>query len=883
MAGTGHSYEIGNLSRVRETLARLMEGFPEGAGRDWLGSRKVLRYLTSPEFTFPANARDPEGQSALFDGDERDLLTAKLRAGGEVRLFSPEIFSMNHANGGGLGHVADWIMWLSANDRKLYAKLSRINVEQAILRAGEDWAGTSESRVPYGGGLEETVVDTPAGRRWVELLDRTALSAEGSAMKHCVGSYERFLGQHRIMSLRDRRKRSLLTAEFQIVDGVPHLRQVSAFANKAVPDHAQLCLAFLMESLGAADGPVAEAAGVCRGADGKWTRIVDSWERETWMGMDGVASGSSLILMSPVDPSRTLLKVMFSSGDWRNLAKPTGQAFALEDRHFHIDEQRMVATVMNAVGHLGHGIRYVDVVFSDGRHVPQRDLMEKREIGGVMCLVENQARPADIEDSWPWRSGLERSGNEIVHVVHSKDSARTLLRIERDRSYERVKRLFAAPQDALRWSPAEAKRCLAVMTALEIQSFKREIDSTECQALDRRYHPVRLASGRWILFNEEAESLTSLTGCPGRGWKYVSEMAELSTGEYGSVSVRKNAKDEVNYIFATLAGLKSAAETAAFLNRMDWKPARRVFGGWSPQGDGSPVYYLMGRWRATVDVEGFIREATGGKRMRRIRRMQETEAEAVFAVLPEAGGGDDADFLLASAIDAWSRIAVKKEGSDMPLAPSPGYHYSAYAPRWSGTYEGRLRAAKRLWHIFSDTTRRRLERVASKAMRGLLKGWRKQYLHPAIPSVTALLETYHEAFSDALFERTVKKALSDRRIPLKPGVAAPDPAWFGPLAERAVKSQCKWLLNEACDYTTSALKEDTVLTLADAAIWLECFRIASRLSWHFQATRSAPTLLAAVEKAAQASPEEWRETIEEARSLAELLMSRDGGWNRVAA
>jgi len=878
MAGTGHSYEIGNVSSVRKTVERLADGFPEGPGKDWLRSRKVLRYLTSPRFTFSVERSDPEDAAALFDEDGREFLVAKLKSGVEVRLFSPEVYSMIQASDGGLAHVADWIMWLSVNDPKLYAKLPRITVEQAQERASEDWAGTKGAPAPLSRGREETVVATPAGRTWVELLDGTALRAEGSVMSHCVASYESVLGQRRIMSLRDRAGRSIVTVEFRCEAGKPTLWQASAFANTPVPAHAQLCLAHLMEHLGAEGAAVAAAAGITRDHSGAWRRIVDVWNRETWMGMTGVSLGQDLVLMSPRDPSRTLLKVRFASVDWREQDAPVGFVSALEHRHFHIDEQRAFAAVLNAVNDDALSSYGPAMAYVDGKAIPQRDTMERREIGGVACLVE-KGMVGRGNDGLSLIS--TRQAGEIIHVVHSRDSARTLLRIEWD--HERFRGVLAVhPMDAARWSPGEARRCMAVMTAMKAPFFSASRDTEDARAIQKRYQPVRSMDGRWYSFLEEAQSLPALTGCPGV-WRHTRDRAELSANKFGNVVIQKNADDKVVHIYALLASAEMAAEVAAFLNDMDWKPGRRITGSWSPEGERSPVYYLLGRWRAAVDVEGFIREATGGKRMRRIRRMEEIEAESVFAVLPEEGGDGDADYLLASAVDAWSRIAVRKGGSDLPLSPLPGHSYSGGRLRWSMTYEGRLAAAKRLWPLLSEATHKRIERIAAASMRGLLKGWRKQYFHPHVEPAAKLLESFPYAFSDALFQRALKKVLAERRIPIAKGAAAPHPAWFGAIAERAAANGCNWQLGDACDYTSVALKDDAVLDVGSASIWLACFRAASGRRWHYHATQAAGRLLSVIERSAESQDGDWLPILEEARVLKALLESREDGWNRLAA
>lgn len=868
MAGTGHSYEIGNVSRVRETIHRLAEGFSDGPGKEWLFSRKVLRHLTSPSFTFPVNGGKPDEAAELFDPDERDLLADKVRSGKEVRLFSPEVFAMSQADGGGLGHVADWIMWLSANDPRLYAKLPRITVEQAVLRAAEDWAGISRSNKPHHRGHEELVLDTPSGRKWVELLDHSALHAEGYAMSHCVGTYS--LGSTtRIMSLRDRAGRSIVTVEFRMKDGAPFLVQARAFANAPVPGHAQHCLAALMECLNAGGDLAAEAAGVCRGKDGKWARIVETWERVSWMGMEGVAAGNSLVLMSPRNPALALLKVAFSGPGWRTGGTDgNGRVSALEDRHFHIDEQRAFAAVKNAVLDKTQTGLGPELVVVEGRLVPRRDAMERRVVDGVTCLVEKVQK------------------GEAFHVVHSKDDARTLLRIEPDTRYRSLKpSLMAVPLDEARWSLTEARRCMAVMTVMDIHAFANDAEhaSADCRrAIYRRYRPVRSAAGRWSLFLDEAECIGPLTGCPGSGWRFTSERAELVFGKYGSVTVEKGREGGVASISASLAGREAAEEIAAFLNRMDWPPARRIHGCWSPEGLHSPVFHLRGQWRATVDVDGFIKEATGGKRSRRIRRMPEAEAEAVFSVLSDQHVSEDADFLLASALDAWSKVGRKKDGVYLSIAPAAGY-LAGPQLRWSTSYEGRLMAAARLWPLFGERTRRRLERIAAATMREALKGWRRQYFHPRLPTVARLLESFHGALADSLFVRAMKRALYERKIPVLQGAAAPHPAWFGALAERAAKNGCHWDLKEACDHTTTALKDDAVLSLAEAGVWLECFRTASARSWHFHATRNAGKLVAAVERSAGASPEDWAPLVEEARSLKALIEARENGWNRAAA
>lgn len=870
MAGTGHSYEIANVHAVKEAAAALADRLPEGPGRSWFLSRKFLRHLTSDVFTVRIYHSHVEATADGFDPAERDMLVAKIAHGREVRLFSPEIFS---AIGGELEHIADWIAWLKGNDPKLHSKLSRVTVEQARLMAGS-WSAKVASLKPASRGTETRTLDTRAGRRWVELLDAAALAAEGYAMSHCVATYSPQLEgkSSRIYSLRDVSDHSLLTAEFTASGDRAFLRQVKAFGNGPVPPHGQSCLVELMTFLVADGGGAAEAAGLCRNADGSWSRAIDVWERIEWMGYSGVASNREMIVMSPRNPVLPLLKIVFSYPHWRT-SLPAGElagvAVALEVRHFHASEQRAFAKIRNLIGHVAEE-RYAmtsgpEMEVADGTVIPVLDLMPRREIGGVTCLV------------------AARTEGELLHVPHSGDEARTLLIVAEERhmvgagvypardSYSKNSRTVTGVVfDPSRWNAAESARCLAVMNAAGVQHLRT--DNEAGRALRSKRRPVRSHAGKWSLFLDEALPLPGITG-EGQ-WRHTGEMAEFAKGSYQSATVQLDGQGKVGSVYCVLMDLPLAQEIAAFLNFMSWKPSRHVHGLGSRKNyvtSGSEMghlHFIGGQWSASADFDGFVKLASQKPKGRRRLYFDECEAESVFSALPSNRISDEADALLAAALTAWAKTARRHKDTDLMLSHT-GIFAGASDLRWSSSWEGRLVAASRLRGRLSGRTAASLDRLAQHVIREAMKG-RFSYGDIRIPSAAGLFAAYHQALPDGLFKRVLKRLLRvGTKLPLETGRNAPSPEWFGRIKDRAASLGCLSMIVDAADWTAAFLPKEGMLTLGEAADWMECIRTAALKRWNFHSSRAGPSFCEKLAAGLEACADEdelgqWKALISEA-------------------
>src|SRR5690606_33279305 len=139
--------------------------------------------------------------------------------------------------------------------------------------------------------------------------------------------------------------------------------------------------------------------GVAMDDSGRWAPIADVWERTEWNGFAAVAAGKRMIVMSPLDPTRSLAQVTFM-----DQGRAAGIALPADKRHFHIDELRAAARIRNALESNGatHVLTPWPGVWKVGDNdvertwVAQRDVWERRVIGGVTCLVEQDSPGKNI-------------------------------------------------------------------------------------------------------------------------------------------------------------------------------------------------------------------------------------------------------------------------------------------------------------------------------------------------------------------------------------------------------------------------------------------------------------------------------------------------------
>ena len=857
MAGTGHPYEIANLSLVLAVIDEAASRAPEGEAQRWFRSRHALRFLTSPRYVARV-PQDCEGALEAFDPGERELLKEKAASGGDVRLFSQE---MQAALGPDLGHVADWISWAERRDRRTFAKLSRITLEQAAARAAA-WSAGAMSRAVHGAGKTAEVLVTKAGRAWVELLDSDALLSEGRAMDHCVGSYDDrvLVGVSRILSLREGRGRALVTVEIRNISP-PTVRQAYAACNAPVPFGAQRCLAELLQHLRAALTPSAEAAGVTIGASGRWTPIHEAWERIEWNGYTAVTNGTRMLVMSPRNPVLPLASVTF-----RNADRSRGVAAPAENRHFNMDELRAAARIRNLledgeepwVQPSWPGLQRVVASGEPARWVATRDLWERRELAGETCLVE-------------------RAGHgEIVHVTKSGDQARTILVIgdTRDLAEAGNGKEFgyqaSAPRDWMRWTLSEARRCMAVLTASGVRYMMASHD--DGREVRKRYRPVVSPDGRWSLFMQDSVRLPALT-CEGE-WRCSDWLAELTTPE-GSVSVERRG-DSVVSVDSWYMSKKTAEEAASFMEARGWTAGPRLSGSAARSRKPGDLWvaFFRGRWiHASSPVE-FVEKACALVPAKRAFRLSRAEAEAVFRALPEERVSEAGDRLLAAALAAWAREAFRERGEALIFDPR-GY----LAPpigRWSESWEGRLRLAARLEETMSPATAKHVGRIAAAALRHAMKGTRgrRAFMDPRMPSALRILAEHVSRLPEKCAVAAIRKLLGGYcDFGLFSDARSPHPAWFGSVRRLADQHGLGHCVRAAAERALYHLKEEG-LTAEDARNWLECFRLAADQRFRFRAAAGIAGfagMLAARADAPEEDSPEWAELARQAEEVRKAV------------
>lgn len=187
-----------------------------------------------------------------------------------------------------LGECLDYLA--SKDGPSINSDWSRISVSQA-LAAHEGWikmlakkAEKSNASLLDGcekiqGGVVGAGAEL-AGTFWVELKTAQALSMEGAAMRHCVGSYAGQVekSHKRIFSLRRENGKPLVTLELSKIES--NEKQPPKGKNKKEADAFQL--AQIRGLANAQIGPeAAEAVGV----------LLSSWENQGLQAVVGCASG----------------------------------------------------------------------------------------------------------------------------------------------------------------------------------------------------------------------------------------------------------------------------------------------------------------------------------------------------------------------------------------------------------------------------------------------------------------------------------------------------------------------------------------------------------------------------------------------------------------
>lgn len=605
MAGTGHGYEISNVNDVSTTLnwcAAMFDDVEGFGGPDgWFHTKAFLKFLTSENFVFRIRRDNADSFLEETDPEERDFVSAKLEAGGDVRRFSRDQF---RNFGPDVRHAADYARYLARTNPRGLRKASRMAPAEFFARVRR-WVPARSVRTSLPEGATALVKTTSAGRRWLELLDMAALRREGARMSHCVGDggYRTVQngGRSRIFSLRDTEDRPLVTVETDDRDPAAIL-QIKAFGNESILPGARECLCELMNQLGAhtdtADVAFAHVAFV----EGKgWRPIEQVWRQMEICGMDAMVDGRVAILMSPVRPGVALLR---GTGlrDWWREGDHRGLSVAMADRrNWHIEEVRAVCRFLDEFqvnNPLDYGPRDQRIVLMDGRHVPFVDAIERRLAGDVEYFV--------LPD-----------GNTVVY----QSSSRTVPLLEVGRKpvdrygSTQCADLYAMPCNLERWNATDTRRCLEVMTHLDVKDFRtglvaddwsllnehssemrREIDS-----LKKRYEIRRTEEGRWHSFLLEAvrEEARTIDG----EWLVGPSMCRLVTdaggrGRVYDFSLKGGAVTSVAAWIYSDAVLK---EMADFMNRRKLPCSDRfsTFEDLLPKkrGELGRIRFLAGKWR----------------------------------------------------------------------------------------------------------------------------------------------------------------------------------------------------------------------------------------------------------------------------------------------
>jgi hypothetical protein len=509
MAGTGHSYEIANIADVRLLVEECAGAAEDTVLAAWFRGKPFLRYATSDRFVFKIRKNASRSFLEAVDERERDFIVRKLDAGQDVRLFSRDQFGRF---GPDVRHAVDWVNTLRRAKPSEHAKISRMGPED-FFRKVSVWIPPRGAGTKLPDGKMSLVLSTEDGHHWYELEDAAALLAEGDAMSHCVdnGTYGEHLerGELRILSMRSGEGDRLLTIELRggPSRGQPwHIRQIQAFANGPAPQAALGSICDLLNHLHVAPLQSREErrARIAHSPEHGWQSIYKTWQRIDFLDMDCISDGNDFIVMSPIHPERPLLNVSSPiTGAFRPLladarAIPDGNySAALADtRHFSIEELRVAAAVINAFGaDYGHS---ASAFAGREKVIPFVDSLVAEETEGHVFLRSRQ------------------TGN--AYVTSETDKAMILLEIGKEPRFatkeQNYSRMPAWVCNVHRWKNADARRCLAAMTALKCDHFATP--AAEMRPISQQFEPIRTVDGDWRSFTLEASRRE--TRKPGIHW-----------------------------------------------------------------------------------------------------------------------------------------------------------------------------------------------------------------------------------------------------------------------------------------------------------------------------------------------------------------------------
>lgn len=583
MAGTGHAYEISNPAEAMMFVDALAErAKPLDRAVEWIRSPHFLKFITSKGFTVPFRPISTVGDGvAVVD----PYAVKAMRSGREVRAFSAPCLS---EYGPDFDHLLDFAGDLARNDPRAYAKLPRMSVPSVEARARE-WTRRLGKLATEADATGPSVLTYEDEFAWFELTTVESLRREGRLMSHCVGSdaYAEAvaLGATRIFSLRGP---AGPVATVELRSDFPDrldLRQAQGKSNTVPSPATSNRIADLLNLLAADDGyAMAGRVNLTRGADGRWDSLFNAWSAGSFHGHATLTDGRHRLYLSSDGVTPLLLTAPRPDREGLCEGEPPLMVTAGSDTP-HYDDQRAACAILEAIGLADESRRHIAWIGErGGRLVPLVDTWEEEEYGGIACFVlRTRSRPYPGDRLL---CDFERETRTVL-VPHGADRARILMTLSPDstssqdrddvRVHERVSRV-------------EAERCLAVMTALGIQSLRGGEQPCDWFRSAHSPHFCHYRS-RWFAFAHDAKE-TPATLTPGR-WRVAEyKLTYDRGGASGSFSVSPTgevsghaymiAKDDAREIVRMLNGLRLTA--------------RSVIG--TSASEALCLYPVNGRWHA---------------------------------------------------------------------------------------------------------------------------------------------------------------------------------------------------------------------------------------------------------------------------------------------
>ena len=712
VAGTGHPYEVVNTGRVRETLEGFAARVPHPEGRAWFSYPHVLRFATSPAFVATVTGEEAEEAVAIHVADpaHRGPLLAKLAAGADLRLFVPRFFE--HL-GPDLGHVADWMAAMPAENPRGLRKLGRMTVPQAVA-AADRWTSEVVRRaatsVP-GEGRTEYFMAGRGGRAWWSLLDGAALEAESVAMNHCVRSYAPKLAWgNGIYSLRDATGASLVTLQTISSPDRPEVRQVAvgqirAPWNKLPASFLRPDVQALLDRVGAKEDAYREAAalGMARDAAGRWLPMREMARRIELGGLHCWAYGTDVHALSPSDPETTLAVLSGHLSWWEG---PTGRSVHMTvagDRKLPLAAQRAVARLAQAVPDCQPG-GVPWLVRKDGEWMPWADACEVLEFEGAAVLHHDGT----------------------YHVPRASDRGEILAVVERVATggHRPGTKLVARPAGPRQWSVEDVRTVAAALDGLRVDELAKEDEGLRKAGLDSP------ESGRWARFADHAAEYPCLAPAPdGRPRRWVSApwktVLRLHDGRE-TMSIHAGMDGRVRHVIDYWASTEEIRDAARLLNELgrgasSWFLGDSITGmRWrrttKEEGEGAPrvaLGYGDGRWFVAEELSEVLAHLRSAGR----RQFRDPDCTSVaMRLLPPSGTDPEVDLLLARHLAAWAKATPPDLIAAMRTTIFSG-HRSKDVPRQCSVE--RLAEAGRLLHLMTPPERRAVGRAAAHLMRSM--------------------------------------------------------------------------------------------------------------------------------------------------------------------